>query len=227
MDFSGPEPADLADVRSLNEAFLECLRARADGPLGMQLPASLRPAVAALTDRHVQRLARVPFLLLTVRESDDAYWSRVFVDRTSRDLFATTPVIVDELGRIVVAALGFLWQLARRNPYATRLVSGASLNWCEQLAACTLLRVLRRAAEDQDLIGPRSAGDTDFWHRLLGAGLSSEQDVRRAAHLCALQTMLTSREATVGYRLRAAACYSSVPTLAVRGGEIREDDEYI
>ncbi len=216
MDFSGPEPADLADVRSLNVGFLECLRARTDEPLGLQMPASLRPAVAALTDRHVQRLAKVPFLLLTVRESDDAYWRRIFVDRPNRDLFTTTPVVADELSRIVSAALGFLWQLTRRNPYAARLVSGGSLNWCGQLAACTFLRVLRRAAEDQDLIGLRSAGDTDFWHRLLGAGLSSEQDVRRAAHLCALQTMLTSREATAGHRLRAAACYSSVPTLTVR-----------
>ena len=31
--------------------------------------------------------------------------------------------------RLTIAALGFLWQLASRNPYAARLVSGASLTF--------------------------------------------------------------------------------------------------
>jgi len=225
MDFIGPEPADLAEVRSLNIAFLEYLRAAPDGLLLQQLPASLRPAVVALTDRQVQRLAAVPFLLLTMRESDHSFWAQLFGDRPMRDLFASAPIVVDELGRITSAVLGFVWQLSRRNPYATRLVCGASLDWCEQLAACTLLRLLQRAVDHQDLIGIRFAGNTEFWHRLLGAGLSSEPDVRRAAHLCALQTVLTSRELTSGSRLRAAACHSAVPTMSVRERSIRQEDE--
>ena len=226
MDFIGPEPADLAEVRSLNIAFLEYLRAAPDGQLLQQLPTSLRPAVVALTDRQVQRLAAVPFLLLTMRESDHSFWAQLFGDRPMRDLFASAPIVVDELGRITSAVLGFVWQLSRRNPYATRLVSGGSLDWCEQLAACTLLRLLQRAVDHQDLIGIRFAGNTEFWHRLLGAGLSSEPDVRRAAHLCALQTVLTSRELTSGSRLRAAACHSAVPTLSVRERSIRQKDEH-
>ncbi|MCH7636095.1 MAG: hypothetical protein IIA12_00295 [Proteobacteria bacterium] len=225
MDFNGPEPADLAEVQSLNIAFLEYLRAAPDGQLLQQLPTSLRPAVVALTDRQVQRLAAVPFLLLTMRESDHAYWARLFGDRPMGDLFACAPVVVDELGRITSATLGFVWQLSRRNPYATRLVCGGSLDWCEQLAACTLLRLLQRAVDHQDLIGVRYAGSIEFWHRLLGAGLSSEVGVRRAAHLCALQTVLTSRELTSGSRLRAAACHSAVPTLSVRKRSIRPEDE--
>ncbi len=225
MDFNGPEPTDLAEVQSLNIAFLEYLRAAPDGLLLQQLPASLVPAVVALTDRQVQRLAAVPFLLLTMRESDHSYWARLFGEQSMRDLFASAPVVVDELGRITSAALGFVWQLSRRNPYATRLVCGGSLDWCEQLAACTLLRLLKRAVDHQDLIGVRFAGNIEFWHRLLGAGLSSELGVRRAAHLCALQTVLTSRELTNGSRLRAAACHSAVPTLSVRERSIRQEDE--
>ncbi len=225
MDFNGPEPADLAEVQSLNIAFLEYLRAAPDGQLLQQLPTSLRPAVVALTDRQVQRLAAVPFLLLTMRESDHAYWARLFGDRPMGDLFACAPVVVDELGRITSATLGFVWQLSRRNPYATRLVCGGTLDWCEQLAACTLLRLLQRAVDHQDLIGVRFSGSIEFWHRLLGAGLSSEAGVRRAAHLCALQTVLTAPELMNGSRLRAAACHSAVPTLTVRERSIRQEDE--
>jgi len=225
MDFTGPEPADLADVQSLNIAFLEYLRATPDGQLLQALPASLRPAVIALTDRQVQRLAAVPFLLLSLRETDHLYWARLFDDRPTRDLFASAPVVVDELGRIAAAALGFLWQLSRRNPYSTRLVCGGSLDWCEQLSGCTLMRLLQRAVDHRDLIEPRCPGSADFWHRLLGAGLSSEPEVRRAAHLCAMQTVLTSRELMSGSRLRAAACRSAVPTMSVREKPIRQKDE--
>ncbi len=225
MDFNGPEPTALAEVRSLNIAFLEYLRAAPDGQLLQQLPASLRPAVVALTDRQVQRLAAVPFLLLTMRESDHSYWARLFGEKSMRDLFTSAPVVVDELGRITSAALGFVWQLSRKNSYVTRLVCGGSLDWCEQLAACTLLRLLQRAVDHQDLVGVRFAGNTEFWHRLLGAGLSSELGVRRAAHLCALQTVLTSRELTNDSRLRAAACHSAVPSLSVRERSIRQEDE--
>jgi len=213
MDFKGPEAADLINVRSLNVAFLEYLSGPQGEQLRQALPAPLRPAVAAMRDRQVKRLAAVPFLLFTLSESDDAYWDRLLVDRPVRDLFASTHKHIDPLGQITSAALGFLWQLARKNAYATRLLSGGSLHWCEQLASCTLLCVLQCAVENQDLIGPRLPGNTVFWHRLLGAGLSSEADVRRAAHLYALQTILIPADAAGRQRFRSAACHSSVPAL--------------
>ena len=215
MELNAPEPADLVDVRSLNLAFLEYL----GGPTGEQMrqdiPVSMRKAVAGLTGRQMQRLADVPFLLLSLSESDDAYWSRILIDSPVRDLFATRRGETDPLVQIASAALGFLWHLARRNAYATRLVSGGSLHWCERLASCTLLSVLQCGVEHQGLIGPRLPDNSIFWQRLLGPGLSSENDVRRAAHLSAMQTMLTRVDTIRAQRFRSAACYSSTPSLEV------------
>jgi hypothetical protein len=225
MDFKGPEPADFDDVRSLNIAFLEYLRGQAGEALRRELPATLRPVVAALTERQAERLASVPFLLLSLGETDDDYWSRSLVDSPVRDLFASPHSDKDPLGRIASAALGFLWQLARRNAYATRLICGASLNWCEQLAACTLLGVLQHVAEHEGLVGPRLADNQTFWHRLLGAGLSSDNDIRRAAQLSALQSMLTSTDAPRRRRFRSAACYSSVPALELSARDTSRNDE--
>ena len=213
MQFNGPELADMVDVRALNVAFLEYLGGPQGERMRQDIPASLRKAVAGLTGRQMQRLADVPFLLMSLRESDDAYWSRILVDSPVRDLFATSCGETDPLARIASAALAFLWQLARRNAYATRLISGGSLHWCEQLASCTLLSVLQCAVEHQGLIGPRQADSKVFWQRLLGAGLSSEDDVRRAAHLSAMQSMLTRVDANRAQRFRSAACYSPVPSL--------------
>jgi hypothetical protein len=224
MEFNGPEAADLSDVRSLNVAFLELLSSGDGEQLRRTLPASLRTAVAKLTHRQIERLAAVPFLLLSLSESDDAYWGRVSADSPVRDLFAPSHHVISPLGQIATAALGFLWQLARKNPYAARLVSGASLNWCEQLAASTLLLVMQRAAEDQRVVVPRMAANRAFWHRLLSAGLSSEAEVRRAAHLSALQTMLTPVPAT-NRRFQSAACYSSVPAMEIRGQGSKDVDD--
>ena len=216
MEYLGPETADLSDINSLNSAFLEYLRSSNGELLRRELPEKLRPAVAALSGRHIERLATVPFLLMSFSEWDDTYWDRLFSDGPVRDLFTPAHNVGSPLTQIASAALGFLWQLARRNPYATRLVSGASLNWCEQLAACSLLRVLERAVDEQQLVAPRMANNSVFWHRLLGAGLSSEPDVRRASHLSALQAVLTQSPTTAGRRFRSAACYSSVPVVEVR-----------
>lgn len=222
MQYTGPEISDLTDVCALNTAFLECLSSNYGEHLRLKLPASLRPAVAALSARHIERLATIPFLLLSLGESDDTYWDRQLPDSRAMDLLAPSHDDNNPLAQIAPAAFGFLWQLARKNPYAVRLICGASLNWCEQLAACTLLHVLQRAVENQSVVVPRLATDSVFWHRLLGAGLSSETDVRRASHLSALQTVLTPVSAPTNRRFRTAACYSSVPTLEVR--ELRQHD---
>ncbi len=225
MEYTGPESADLRDVCSLNAAFLEYLSSSNGEQLRRELPASLRPAVVALSSRQIERLAAVPFLLMSLSETDDAYWDRPMPDRPVRDLFTPSHIETSPLAQIVSATLGFLWQLARKNPYAVRLISGASLNWCERLAACTMLHVLQRAADDQRRVLPRLAEDRVFWHRLLGACLSSEPDVRRASHLSALQTVLTAEVATTKRRFRSAACYSSVPTLEVREQGKKDSDE--
>jgi hypothetical protein len=225
MDFRGPEPTDLADVRSINIAFLEYLSSSAGEAMRRGMTGSLRPVIAALTEWQIQRLAAVPFLLLTLNESDDAHWRRILDDQPVRDLFTATPEPLDPLGRIVAAALTFQWQLARRNLYAARLVGGASLRWCEQLASCSLLRVLQFAAEQQERAAPRLAAHKVFWTRLLGAGLSAADDVRRAAHLSAMQVMLASVSAGEDRGLRSAACYASVPVLERRAQRVvREDD---
>ena len=123
-----------------------------------------------------------------------------------RDLLECVQVRDEAVSGLVAAGLGFLWQLAQRNPYAARLVSGASLNWCEQLSASTLMNLLSRALEDQALLAPRMAGEPDIWNRLLTAGVSNRRDTRHAARVSALQTLLTRRPLRHSRPLAAAAC---------------------
>jgi len=215
MDFSGPEAVDFANVQSLNHAFLKCLRRLSCGRhLRQQLAPKIQRLVEGLTDFQIERLASAPFLLLSLRERDDDYWQVLFDDDANGDLL----IAVDsgtETGQLAAAGLAFLWALAKRNPYATRLVSGATLNWCEQLAERTMLQLLQKSAGRRDLLQPRFAGNKQFWSKLLGPGLSSERDVRIAAHLAALQTVLTE-DPTRRYRaIRAAACSTVVPSLRV------------
>ncbi|MDH4124149.1 MAG: hypothetical protein OEW64_03580 [Gammaproteobacteria bacterium] len=217
MEFKGPEVADLFEVRCINMAYLEYLRSTHGEAQRQRLPGRLRPVVAALTQRQAERLASVPFLLLTLNESDEAYWSRVREQLPVCDLFAVGQDPVNPLVQVVVSALGFQWQLSRKNPYAARLVGGACLEWCEQLAACSLLRVLQCAVDCQRFVAPRQPGNEMLWTRLLGAGLSSADDVRRAAHLAALQLVLAPVHAMAGRQLRSAACHASVPVLEIRG----------
>jgi hypothetical protein len=215
MDFRGPEAADFANVKSLNRAFLGLLRETAAGRrIREQLPAPVHEIVRGLTDLQIHRLSAVPFLLLSLRERDDRYWQVLASDAADADLFTSTSYDIDT-GQLGTAAVAFLWQLSTRNPYAARLLSGGTLVWCEQLANCTLLRLLLRTMNSPDLLQPRLMNKVDFWKKLLGPGLSSEQNVRTAAHMAALQTMLTEDPAPQYRPLRAAACNSSAPSRKV------------
>jgi len=71
MDYSGPEPADFANVTSLNHAFLMLLRKPAGGQsLRQKMTARLRPIARDLTDLQLGRLSATPFMLMSLRERD-------------------------------------------------------------------------------------------------------------------------------------------------------------
>jgi hypothetical protein len=213
MDFFGPEPTDFANVTALNKAFLMRLRDPLRGKqLRLRLPSGSQPTVKRLSNLQIERLSALPYLLLSVRERDQACWRALANDDPNRDLLSGGDGKGDE---IVVAALSFLWQLARRNPYAVRLISGATLNWCEQIADYTLLTLLQHAVVRTDLLQPRLTNDEEFWSRLLGPGLSPDSQVRRAAHMTSLQVMLTEDPAVQYRGIRTAACSNPVQALRV------------
>ena len=216
MDFRGPASADYANVRSLNRSFLGILRASGAGAAQRGvLPSIIEPQIAGLTDLQIERLSGCPFLLPSFREGDADFWERLLNDEPTGDLWTVPPG--NGLERILIAGLAFLWQLARRNPYAVRLVTGASVGWCEQLAAANLVDLLQTAATRSDLLSPRFAGQAEPWSRLLGPGIASTSTVRSAAHLSVLQSMLTTANPREQRRLRAAACRSPVPALGIAG----------
>jgi hypothetical protein len=207
MHYHGPDTADLANVFMLNRAFIAWQRASTpDTAPERGLPPDIRARFAALSCEQHERLARVPFLLMSFAEDDAARWHALFAEQRTRDLLQCVQRRDETASRLIAAGLGFLWQLAQRNPYAVRLVSGASLTWSEQLAACTLMDLFSRALEDQALLAPRMADRPDLWHRLLTAGVSNRRHLRRAARVAALQTVLTQSPLRACRPLAAAAC---------------------
>lgn len=217
MDYQGPQAADLADVYSLNTAFLACLHApgTAAGSLLRRMSPALVERFASLNARQLARLARTPFMLLSLREHDDEFWDGLLRRDAERDLLAPLEQPSGDIAQLTAAGMGFLWQLSKRNPYTARLVGGATLYWCERIATRTLMELLRRVVRCDHILEPRLADNSDFWRKLLNAGVSPERDVRVAARLCALQTMLTQSPAAIYRRLPAAACNMPMPAMRV------------
>jgi hypothetical protein len=188
MEYEGLSRDDLDNVRALNRVWLEL-----DGSAELRLSAG-----------RLERLAATPFMLFSFCEHDDARWSRLLGERRQQDMLEQETVISAELNALQAAGLGFLWELTRRNPYVARIVSGAPLHWCEQIAASTLVRVLECARFR--LIEPRFADETALKRRLLGRGSALKRDLRVSAQIAALQAMLTGGQVAQYGRLAAAAC---------------------
>ena len=185
-EFPGPNADDYADVLALNTAFIK----------------------AAFDMRGPQRgrLAATPFLLFSLRECDPDWWDSALVESRQGDLMAAAELDDPELRHIQTAALSFLWHLARRNPYATRIISGASVWWCEKIANLPLVTLLDRTGARGDLMQSRLDNPAELGARLLGDGTSSRPKVRRSSQLVALQSLLTRATFDHYSRLPAAAC---------------------
>lgn len=223
MHYPGPERVDFDDVHALNQAFLALLRqdlrvARADVSLRDDLSARL----TALSERQVERLARAPFLLMSFRENDERFWDEVHAAEPRYDLFAES--LPSERARLVSAGLGFAWRLARQNPYALRLVCGASLHWCERLSERPLVHVLDCAAARDDILTLRGDADAHLWSKLLFAGVSNASRQRVASHLSALQMLLTRTSDEPRSRWASAACRTRVPSLSLARDGDRHDE---
>ena len=188
MEFEGLSRDDLENVRALNRAWLE----------------QDRNAELRLSQGRLERLAAAPFLLFSFCEHDDERWSRWLGERGQQDLLEQDAIASADLRALQAAGLAFLWDLARRNPYVARIVSGAPLNWCEQIAAATLVRTLDCAR--YRVIEPRFADGTSQKRRLQGRGSALEREMRVFAQIGALQSMLTRGQSAQYDRLPAAAC---------------------
>ncbi|MEX2125070.1 MAG: hypothetical protein WD795_14335 [Woeseia sp.] len=216
VEFRGPGAADFDNVRSLNRAFLRLVRCDPEARKCLQgLPPALAARLSSLQDGEVERLASTPFLLLSFRERDDDFWEALFSENPNRDLFTVPSPPNDDLGRLIAAGLGFVWQLARQNPYAARLICGASLHWCEQLTECTIFQILATAGTRSDVLTLRCGAEAGLWTKLLASGISREKQVRRAAHISALQSVLTRASMLDRKKWAAAACAVRTPTLKV------------
>ena len=201
MEFLGPSVNDIDNVRALNRGYLELLRSQ--------------PGGARMTAAQAECLALSPFLLFTLREHDERLWDSLRVAPAQPDLVDDPLPPSRDVVRVQAAGLAFLWHLARRNPYAARVVSGATLRWCERLAATTLLRLLDWAAT-RELIAPRFDRGATVWRELLGSGAGAARMLRSSTHMRALQDLLTMQPEVEANRMRAAAC--AMPRVAARGG---------
>jgi len=191
MDYEGIQVDDLVNVAALNRAWLDHAN-RAAGQWSLSLS-------------RIERLATSPFLLFSLREYDDALWTRLLDADPQRDLLDRDESGDTTTRSLQSAAIAFLWNLSRRNVYVARLVSGASLEWCERLAAPTLIDLLGRVTT-MSIIEPRFANDELLQSRLLGTGSCREPDLRAAAQIGVLQTILTRGPSARYGRLAAAAC---------------------
>jgi len=214
MDYPSPQALDFNEVHELNKAFLSLLAVPGDAKrLLADSPPEVADRLAALRTAERRRLATTPFLLFSLRERDEAFWDRVYEPGAVRDLFSPAAAESEGRSRLVAAALGFLWQMARQNPYTLRLVCCASVYWCERLGEQPLMQVISRLAMLDDVLRLRAGESAAVWQRLLEGGMHANDEVRRATHYSILQTLLIRPQPPKAFAWRSAACRTRLPSL--------------
>ncbi len=190
-EYPGPGPDDYTNVEALNLAFIR--------------------ATSDMKGPQRGRLAVSPFLLFSMREQELDWWDDALSDRRQADLLEPRQLDSPELRQIQFAALSFVWHLVRRNPYAVRIISGASVAWCERVSELPVVTLLDRIGARGDLMQSRLDSAASLADRLLSDGTSSMKNVRRSSQFAVWQTLLTREGFDNDSRLPAAACRLSAP----------------
>ena len=208
MQFEAMNEATLANAPVLNRAFLE-LALSGEAPAG--IPRPFGPQFDALSATERERIARVPFLLFTLDHYDVRRWQRAASERPG--LFDQTATTLE--WRLATATLGVVWALVQSNRYAARYLTGASVAWCDDIAALPLPELIESMERLDTLIVPRFVDRPQFWNKLIASGRDARQLVRRAARFSALQCVLTA-VADEGYTpVQNAACRRRDASLSV------------
>ena len=188
MRYDRPTRSDYANVSALNREFLRLVRMHPDPfRLSRQTQVQLR----ALGRLQTERLAGTPFLLFTISEGDEIKWTELCRGDPNDDLFRDRGECGAGIRNLIGTTVSFLWQLAQKNPYAIRLISGAGTAWCDLVSGMTCFELVTIARRRGDLLALRQAAGADIWSKLLHDGVRAEREVRKSAQIAVLQTLLT------------------------------------
>ncbi len=210
MGFNGPDATDYENVLTLNQAWLELTPRDAALQRGLDgMPVDLCKRMTSLSSSQIARLAKTPFLLFSFRETDEAYWTQTLAERPGAGLFDIRST--EDADTLISAALGFIWQLARRNPYALRVICGATLYWSERIAELTFFELLDAVRATGEPPVARLGRHTDLWRKLLGSGVSRQLLSCHAAQMAALQSILTQATDVTQDKFTLAARSIAVP----------------
>lgn len=218
MNYASPKAADFVEVHALNATFLKLLRSP-DAPARVtaELPADVAEVLVSLDDEALGHLALAPFLLCSLRELDDDFWDAVHQEGHTPSLFDPDPANGRETAHFISAAIGFIWQMARQNPYTLRLTCCASLRWAERIAEQPLMTLIERATRS-DILRLRAENDPRIWRRLLTAARTQDAGVRQTLLNSVLQTLLVASNSSRPRRLKTAACRTDVPAASLVDG---------
>lgn len=215
MFYDCPTQLDYVNIHALNREFVKLLRDQPD-QFGQDKLQTTR--LSALGRLELERLASTPFLLLSIQEQNVAAWQAICSADPNTDLFESGGPHDPAAANLLAATAGFLWQLAQQNPYTVRLICGASPAWCEMITAMTYFQLVTSIQHCSDLLIMRQAPNTDIWSKLLVDGVHADRHVRSAAHIAALQMLLTAYPGQAATQWPVAAC-------AARQQHLRVADE--
>ena len=181
-DYAPPAMSDYDNVVELNLAWLS--------------------ATSDLGKKQQQKLAKEPFLLFSLREQELDWWDRALAQQS--DLLHLSGGTDNALRRLQCAALAFLWHLAKHNPYAVRIISGASIAWCDMLTSVPLVRLIHCVGDRSDLLAMR---------------VRQHRGNESSSRFAALHGLLTRSRSEPYAPLRSAAC--NMPSTRMRVADDR------
>ncbi len=213
MTYPGLNQVELDEIQRLNVLYLMALQ-HAGGPLEPLRPMLGEASLAWLrrcSTASVELLAAVPYLLFRV----DTLTPHRAAPR-NRDMFLSKD---PEAFELLTLALAFVHQLARRDRFALRVITGASEAWCGWLQDVSFVRLAESARQSDVLLLPILVNHREFWPGLITSVRKNLLAQRDAIVATGLQHLLNTQTRASSQRLAARSIASA--SLQVADGPAR------
>lgn len=187
MQFGPLSQADLRRVAAINAAYLQFIAGddRHAERHRRLLSAAARQRVLALDASGREVVAACPFLLCSVRDLS------IGADAPGRRTLQLIGGTGSGADLVVFMALTMLSRIARRRPFAARVLSGTDIAWCRELEALDEPAIAGIARAQAARLKPVHADVPEFWSELLRSGRVSRLR-RRAVRAAGLQLLQSS-----------------------------------
>ncbi len=186
MAYTGLRAAEISEIRRLNQQYLGALATNGVSDISLKAKVGKKRWEWFVRAKNEQllRLSTLPYLLFRL----DTVNAHLASPSKNAELFAAHQQAGTQL---LSMATAFAHQLAQRDLFSLRVITGATEDWCHWLQGMSLVRLSEIARSTNAPIVPILGDNKTYWPELFDAARFNRPERLQAVAIAGMQHLIS------------------------------------